>query len=153
VNLSTHTQKNDLVVLSINVQTRSNARCYLIRQALFRCEVERVQRAVSSQHCDRHSVSSAVTMQPFQNTVPGADSNKGHENTEQVAIILWYCRLRLLPNPLIRVVGCGRSCSAAQKDRQAISAAQKDRQPSLLRRGVCPAQTTPRRFLFFVFNR
>ena len=47
-----HTQKNDLVA-SINVLARSNARCYLVRHALFRCEVERVQRAVSSQHCRR----------------------------------------------------------------------------------------------------
>ncbi len=45
-----HTQKNDLVA-SINVLPRSNARCYLVRHALFRCEVERVRRAVSSQHC------------------------------------------------------------------------------------------------------
>ncbi len=50
--IQTHTQKNDRVA-SINVVTRSNARCYLVRHALFRCEVERVQRAVSSQHC-RH---------------------------------------------------------------------------------------------------
>ena len=44
--------KNDLVA-SINVLARSNARCYLVRHALVRCEVERVQRAVSSQHCRR----------------------------------------------------------------------------------------------------
>jgi stalled ribosome alternative rescue factor ArfA len=37
----------------MKVLTRSNARCYLVHQALFRCEVERVQRAVSSQHCRR----------------------------------------------------------------------------------------------------
>ncbi len=47
-----HTQKNDQVA-SINVLARSNARCYLVRHALFRCEVERVPRAVSSQHCRR----------------------------------------------------------------------------------------------------
>ncbi len=44
------TQKNDL---GINVLARSNARFYLVRHALFRCEVERVQRAVSSQYCRR----------------------------------------------------------------------------------------------------
>jgi hypothetical protein len=49
---STRTQKNDRVA-SINVLARTNARCYLVRHALFRCEVERVQRAVSSQHCRR----------------------------------------------------------------------------------------------------
>jgi hypothetical protein len=48
----THTQENDLAA-SIHVLARSNARCYLVRQALLRCEVERVQRAVSSQHCRR----------------------------------------------------------------------------------------------------
>ena len=47
-----HSQKNDQVA-SINVLARSNARCYLVRHALLRCEVERVQRAVSSQHCRR----------------------------------------------------------------------------------------------------
>ncbi len=47
-----HTQKNDLVA-SIHVLARSNARCYLVRHALLRCAVERVQRAVSSQHCRR----------------------------------------------------------------------------------------------------
>ncbi len=47
-----HTQKNDHVA-SINVLARSNAHCYLVRHALLRCEVERVPRAVSSQHC-RH---------------------------------------------------------------------------------------------------
>jgi hypothetical protein len=47
-----HTQKTDPLA-SINVLARSNARCYLVRHALFRCEVERVQRAVSSQHCRR----------------------------------------------------------------------------------------------------
>jgi hypothetical protein len=50
--IQTHTQKNDLVA-SINVLARSNARCYLVRHAPCRCEVERVQRAVSSQHCRR----------------------------------------------------------------------------------------------------
>ena len=48
----THTQKSDLVA-SINVLASSNARCYLVRHALLRCEEERVQRAVSSQHCRR----------------------------------------------------------------------------------------------------
>jgi hypothetical protein len=37
----------------MNVLARSNARCYLVRHALLRCEEERVQRAVSSQHCRR----------------------------------------------------------------------------------------------------
>ncbi len=50
--IHTHTQKNDLFA-SINVLARSNARCYLVRHALSRNEVERVPRAVSSQHCRR----------------------------------------------------------------------------------------------------
>jgi len=48
----THTQNNDHVA-SIDVLARSNACCCLVRHALFRCEVERVQRAVSSQHFRR----------------------------------------------------------------------------------------------------
>ena len=49
----THTHTANDRVASINVLTRNNARCYLVRHALWRCEVERVQRAVSSQHCCR----------------------------------------------------------------------------------------------------
>ncbi len=44
----THTHTNDPFIASINVLTRSNARCYLVRHAVLRCEVERVQRAVSN---------------------------------------------------------------------------------------------------------